>query len=254
MTSAERKRAKSLKNNICILGGKSYGMQTMAEVILLLIMDAAVFFATSRIDELYTVIVLHTVFMGMFNAVFMYISEAVMGTRSIIPEMGNGSAFMGKFLCTLPFEGKDRINVRIADWEKMLAATSASTAAVMIALEIAGGMGFTKFDGIVGITVAIALLINILALMINFLIKNWYLGMVASMSMSFLPVLVMLTAADENGETTTETALEFSKKLEAFSFLSGVSGVIILAVITAALILCAEAVTSRMKKTSWKFR
>lgn len=254
MTLAERKRAKKLKSSICMLGGKGYSSHIIAETILLFAMDAAVFFATTKGDELYTVIILHTVFMGMLNAAFMYINEAVTGTRGIIPEMGNGSAFMGKFLCTLPFEGKDRINLRVADWEKVLAVNSASLAAVMAALEIAGGMGFTKFDGIVGITVAIALVINILALMINFLIKNWYVGMVASISISALPISVMLIPADENGETTTETALEFSKELEAFGFLSGVSGIIILAVITAALIVCAEVFTSRMKKTSWKFK
>lgn len=254
MTMEERNRTKKLKSSICMLGGKGYRSHIIAETILLLIMDTVVFFATSKLDELYTVIVLHTFFMGMFNAIFMYINEAFMETRGIIPELGEGSYFIGKLLCTLPFEGKDRINLRIADWEKILTVNSASVAAVMAALEIAGGMGFTKFDGIVGIIVAIALAINILALVINFLIKNWYVGMVAYMSMSFLPVLVMLVAADENGETTTETALEFSQKLEAFSFLSGVSGIIILAVITAALILCAEIFTSRMKKTSWKFR
>lgn len=254
MTIEERSRVKKLKSSICMLGGKGYRIYTAAETALLLIMDAFVFLATSKSDELYAVIVVHTVFMGMLGAVSMYVSEAFIGTRGIIPELGEGSYFMGKFLCTLPFEGKDRINFRVADWEKTLAINSVSVVMVMAALEIAGGMGFTKYGGIVGLTVVIALLINISSLVINFLIKNWYVGMVASMIISFLPLVSVLTAADESGETTPEAALELSQKLEAFSFLSGVSGIIILAVITAALIICAEIFTSRMKKTSWKFR
>lgn len=257
MTAIERKRAKKLTDVICKMGGNSYRLITVFQAAMVVIVDAAIFFVTSQTDEIYTVMILNTVFITMFGTLLQYVKEALFGTLNIYAaaaQTGNGSFFIGKFLCTLPFEGKDRINMRIADWEKTTVVNFLITAAVMIIIEVSKSMGYSDYDGIVGVTAVVYMAINAALLMITLFVKNGFVGMITSMVSSLIPVFIMLVPADESGEITPEMAQTFSQTLEGFGFLSGVSGVVILAAFTAVLILFAEVYSSRMKKISWRFK
>lgn len=255
MTAIERKRAKKLTDVIYQIGGNGYrSIPTFAA--LAVILDAIIFIVTAHTDELYTVMILNAVFLNMvINVTFLFITEAMMGnTINILAETGNGSFYMGKFLCTLPFEGKDRINIRISNWEKVTVINFVITAAVMIAIEASKVMGCSDYDGIVGITAAAYMAVCAVMMLIHLFVKKGYVSMIASMTISMAPMLIILVPADEDGEVTAEMARTFSQTLEGFGFLSGVSGVVILAAFTAVLILFAEVYSSRMKKISWRLK
>ena len=71
MTAIERKRAKKLTDVMCKMGGNSYRLITVFLAAMAVIVDAAIFFVTSQTDEIYTVMILNTVFITMFGALLM---------------------------------------------------------------------------------------------------------------------------------------------------------------------------------------
>lgn len=260
MTKLERNRAQKLEDVICMLSGRlnRCTAKLIITAILVLIIDILVFIPMTRDDELYFVLDLHVVFVTLFGNLFVSASDAVMGTKMFGKDLGNqtfiGSAVLGKFLCTTPFEARDVSNMRLINWEKHMILNAAMTSVLMLALEVFGRLGYTEYDGIVGAVVLIGLAVQILALPLSCIIKYWYVGVFLSIYLCMIPILLIFGATDEAGETSVELASAFSERLGGFGIVSGVLGVLILAALTAASIFAAEFIFGRTKKTSWNIR
>lgn len=260
MTSEERKRAKAIEDAMCTMCGKidRSAVRLIATAVLIILLDVACFIPMTRDDELYVVLDLHVVFVTLFGNLFVSASDAVIGTKMFGKDLGNqtfiGSAILGKFLCTTPFEARDVSNMRLINWEKHMILNAAMTSALMLALEVFGKLGYTEYDGIVGAIVLIGLAVQVLALPLSCIIKYWYVGMFLSIYLCMIPMLLIFGATDEAGETSVELAAAFSERLGGFGIVSGVPGVLILAALTAASIFAAEFIFGRMKKNSWNIR
>lgn len=260
MTKLERSRAKKLEDNICLLNGRLNICTANLTVtaVLILITDVLLFIPMTKDDELYVVLILHAAFLTMLSNLFVSVGDAAIGNKTFIKDMGNqtfiGSSVLGKFLCTMPYEARDVSNMRLIRWEKHMILNAVMTSALMLALEIFGKLGYTEYDGIVGAAVLMGLSAHVLALPFCCIIKNWYLSMFLSIYLCMTPVLLLAGASDADGETSAEFASAFSERLGGFGILSGVSGVLILAALTAVCIAAAEFFCGKMKKTSWNIK
>lgn len=263
MTKLERSRAKQLENTICLLCGKlnRCSVKLAFTAILILIIDALILIPMTRDDELYVLLDLHVVFLTMLSNLFVTISDAAAGDPIIGRDMGNqtfvGSAVFGKLLCTMPYEAKDVLDMRLLNWERHMTLNWAMTSVVMLMLEVFSKQGYTEYDGITGAVILIGLVCQIISLPLSSVRKNAVSRMVCvllSVYLSMLPCLLIFGAADETGETSIELATAFSERLGVFSIASGVPGVLILAALTAVSIAAAEFICGRIKKFSWNIR
>lgn len=260
MTSEERKRAKAIEDAMCTMCSKinRSAVRLIATAVLIIIMDVALFIPMIKDDELYVVLTLHIIFLTMMSNLFLSVFDSFIGSKSLINDTGNqtfvGSMFLGKFICTMPYEARDVSGLRLINWEKHMILNTALTSALMVTLEIFGRFGYTEYDGITGVLVLTGLAVQIVSLPLISITKHFYFGMCLSMFLSMAPMFLIFGATDDTGETSVELASLFSEKLGAFGIVSGVPGVLILAVLTAVSIFAAEFIFGRTKKTSWNIR
>ncbi|MDE5858949.1 MAG: hypothetical protein K2H23_00930 [Oscillospiraceae bacterium] len=260
MTKIERKRAKLLENttHTCNSSISKINVLMILGTVLMLIADAAVFCLMLEDNELYVVVDLHLSLMHMVSTAFVFVSSTQIGDKSIITDIGNrnfgGSYYQGKFLASLPFEAKDVLNMRLRHCEIQLFTATAATAAMIAAVTAAGGFGYHEYRGIVGMTVLFFPLLEIVLTISVLLSKHWYIGMIVTMFMSLLPLFSLIGCADETGETSVELALQFNERLKGFEFMSGISGIIMLILISAVIYAGAELIVKNIRNYSWKLK
>lgn len=263
MTKAERSRAKQLERTVCLLCGKlnRCSVRLAITAILILIADALILIPMMKDDELYALLDLHVVFLTMLSNLFLSISDNAIGSAIIGKDMGNqtfvGSAVLGKLLCTMPYEAKDILDMRLINWERHMILNSVMTSGVMLLLEALCKQGYTGYDGITGAVVLMGLVYQIIALPLSSIRKSGIarmVGVAISIYSAILPCALILGATDETGETSVELALAFSERLSGFGIVSGVTGVLILLALTAVSIAAAEFICGRTKKFSWNIR
>lgn len=260
MTKIERKRARLLADTLRTCG--SAFARTKVIMILLAVLaaafDAAIFFAVSADNEIYVAMILHIAFTQMFTAAFMNGIGAQVGDSSFIADIGNrnfgGSYYHGKFIVSLPFEAKDLMNLRLINCEARIFICTVTTAAVMAVITVMGTFGYYDYRGIVGMAVLFMPLMEIIGTLLHLFCKRWYFGMIVDLFCAFPPVFTMLGCCDESGESSAELALQFNEKLKGFEFMSGISGIIILAAVSAAIAIGAETLVKNMKKRSWQLK
>lgn len=260
MTKIERKRAKLLEDTMQTFIGTlaKTGNSVILCAVLILIFDAVLFPMLLDDNEIYVIVSVHIALFQIFSAMFVFLPTMQIGDRSIIKDMGNrnfgGSYYQGKFITAMPFESKDLMNLRLINCEKQLFTSTLAAAVLMAAVFIAGKLGYHDYRGIVGMLALFVPVQGIVMISVNLFCNRWYPGMILTMCMAMTPIFAIIGCADEDGETSVELALQFNEKLKGFEFMSGISGIIILAAISAAIAIGAEMLVKNMKKRSWQLK
>lgn len=258
MTKIERKRAGKLEKMVsgCDFTAFNVGRTLILGVILTMAVNIPLFFALLEDNETYVVLIMHIFFMGTFTSLFVFMGANRIGNSSFIGDLGNktfgGSYYMWKQLAVMPFEGKDLLNLRLIWCEKQMIAAGGSTAAVMLMIYIAGRLGYNDYSGLVGLLVLMILLNEIIFIVLNLLVNKWAIGLALNIAVSIAPIFIALFGcSDETGESSPELATAFSDRLSGLSFMSGISGIIILAVFLFAIAKVSEHLVSRVKNRAW---
>lgn len=258
MTKIERERAGKLEKMVsgCDFTAFNVGRTLVLGVILTMIVNLLLFFALLEDDEIYVVFIMHIFFTGMFTSLFVFTGSSRIGDSSFIGDLGNktfgGSYYMWKQLAVMPFEGKDLMNLRLIWCEKQMIAAGGSTAAIMLMIFIAGRLGYNDYSGLIGLLTLMILLNEIILIVLNLFVKKWVVGLLANFIMSVIPIFVAIFwCSDGTGKSSPELASAFSGRLSGLGFMSGISGVIVLAVLLFIIANTAEKLLSRVKNRAW---
>lgn len=258
MTKIERKRAGQIEKMVggCDFTAFHVGRTLILGVILTMVVNVLLFFALLEDDEIYVVLIMHIFFTGMFTSLFVFTGSSRIGDSSFIGDLGNktfgGSYYMWKQLAVMPFEGKDLMNLRLIWCEKQMIAAGGSTAVIMLMIFIAGRLGYNDYSGLIGLLMLMILLNEIILIVLNLFVKKWAVGLFINIVMSLLPIFIALFGcSDKTGESSPELASAFSDRLSGLSFMSGISGIIILAVFLIVIAKVSEHLVSRVKNRAW---
>lgn len=255
MTREERKRAAVLEKVISIYAkGLRTGSFIKIMFILMVIADAAMvitFLGKNELFNLSGVLLVNSMFLLLTIAIgsdTAQIGDTKSASRNsdTVADLVGGASFTGRFLCTLPFNAKDIINLRLINFEKELAVYSFLTIAIQITLIIAKAMGMQTYDNAIGIAVAVSLIVEVIALIIKLSRFNYfyymYIGAISAVS---------VTMAGEFVPGTAEEAADFGSKFGFMSVFSGVSGIVIVIVFAVVISLAGELYLKRKNRVSW---
>ena len=172
--------------------------------------------------------------------------------KIIVPYANNadGSYSVAAFFSTLPFKASDMMLYRLERCKKQIFTMWLFTSLFIVPINI---YGYDKYGGVViGMTVLMALLLEIIFIYVSLHCRNWIWGMII-VSFSTVAVMIVIVAAFELFRTvTTEQAIALSETLGGSSLLSVILGIVILAGLLFAAVKVAECFASRAKNTSWK--
>lgn len=161
----------------------------------------------------------------------------------------NGTMTTGKLLCTMPFEGKDVLNLRLINWERQIVEKSAMTIIIQIILMIENSMGLEFSSEFMPSSCGVLLfmLVGETFIMAGCMSKSYkksvlcgaFYGIFIMPGFAFLDRQVYLITLDEVGNGF-------------FRSFYGVSGIIVTVLLTALLIAAGELIMSRKKAVSWE--
>lgn len=258
MTTIERKRAGKLEKLVstCDFVSFNVGRMLILGVVLTMAVNVPLFFASLEDNEIYIAFIMHIFFMGTFTSMFVFMGANRVGDQSFISDLGNktfgGSYYMWKQLAVMPFEAKDLLNLRFIWCEKQMIAAGGSTAAVMLMIFIAGRLGFNDYSGLIGLLTLMIMVNEIILIVINIFSKKWFIGFLINTAVSIMPIFIAIFGcSDETGESSPELASAFSDRLSGLSFMSGISGIIILTVFLIITAKVSERLVSRIKNRAW---
>lgn len=253
MTREERKRAFALQKNISIYGMGS-GIVAKFMFPLAVIADAAIITMFFRADEIYsacmTLYINAIIFM---TTLILYPGAMQIGdTGALGQNMDNAASALGgtmhggKFLCTLPFQAKDIMNMRLINFEKQMCLHTILAIAVQTVLLIAGSMGSQNYHSVSGTIVVFYLTAEILMLIVSlsrfsmysYLMLMSFFGISSIFISNFIP-------------KTAEEAAEFCDKFGFLSVFSGVSGIAVVIVFAVVLAAAGEFYLKKKNGVSW---
>lgn len=254
MTKIERKRAKSLEKTARLCG-------TMGNVNIMLailtaaafIIDICMFPVALEEGQPEPILMVHIMLMTMFSEMIVSFSMIQIGDTAFVQDSGTlmsmGTAFVGKFLCTLPFEAKDLQNLRLIHRENQIAAAVLSTAVMQAAFIISESLGHAVCTELIGAGALFIIIEAIMMMLDLFVRKNPFVSIILIFIFP-MALIILLSYGFEKGTLTYET-------LEKFSFLnefSGVSGIIIMIISGAAVIFFGELFSKCKPNVSWNLR
>lgn len=161
-----------------------------------------------------------------------------------------GTMMTGKFLCTLPFEGKDILNLRFINWERQLILKTAFTVIIQIILLALGFAGY-EISGFVCGAAILLMFIGEIFLLASFMTKSGLLSVAAGVGLSAFSFLGEIALMGISAERSIEAGAGFVSFVSAFS---GISGIVLTIALTAAFILVGEKLLSGRKLMSWKIK
>ena len=255
MTTAERKRAARLEKTVRIYGSMGSMNKMLAFLtIATLVLDIAIFHAAAEDDQLFVIFFLHGLLMSMISGLIVMMNTYFIGDTAFIADTGNamlmGSAFSGKFLCTLPFEAKDLFNLRFIQFEKQLSLVSVSTVLLQIAAEVLKAAGYTIEGEYIGIFCFATIFYEVLLLVIQITgMKTNY-----AMVIMFAPALPLIIFCEYMDGRSVEEAAEVMKMFSPLSIFSGVSGIILMIIAAAAMAFIGELCLKHKKGVSWNIK
>lgn len=247
MTTVQRRRAKKLQNVTYLYGrGCRVWLGLLLTSALQLIILACVIFFGREDDQL-------------------FIMSPCMSMLTILPFFGciaaagidrdvNGKGFQGSyhssstpsmFLCSMPFEARDMLNLKISVWEKAAAVNVLMVALGHIAALIAEAQGFSIYHGVSGLFTLLAIIAEIL-FMVPYTFKNNHMTFVVW----FIIGLGFIALCGIMGEIDGMSANTFAP-LKIFS---GVSGIIIYIAATFLIALAGELYIKHKKNVSWNLK
>ena len=257
MTKEERKRALLLERVL-----REYGQTGIMNrllifgVIAILLIDMILLFSAASDDELYMVLPFHCFLTPFFLGIMSTIITSAVGDRTILNNNSSqlslgGSIYAGKLLCNLPFKAKDMLVLRLINFEKQLFFTVITTAGIEIILIIAENMGYSVYCGFGGIAV-IALLVSEIIIMCSLFANNAVIFNVLGAAGILLPMAVILCFAQF--ADNHETSAVFAESFDFMSIFTGVSGIVILIVLSFAIIFAERMYLKSIKNVSWHLK
>lgn len=256
MTREERKRTSELEKVIDLYGSGSVS-SIFAKIMTFstIIADAVLFIRFFGKDELFNIggiLYINALFFMLAFAVHPSFAQQIGDTGSYARIWDNavlslgGAVHMGKFLCTLPFNAKDILKLRLIIFEKNLCMQTVLAAALQTAMLIAKSMGFQTYDNVFGMVTIIYLSAEVLIFLVclsratpyQFIIYGALCGFTGAFMGSIMP-------------STAEKAAELESSLSFLNVFSGVSGIVIVIVFAAALIAAGEFYVKRKNGVSW---
>ena len=255
MTVTERKRAIHLEKTARIYGSIGNLNKMLAFLtIATLITDAAMFPIAAEDDQLFAVFFMHGMFMSMLSALIVIMNTYFIGDTAFIADTGNitvaGSAYSGKFLCTLPFEAKDLFNLRFIHFEKQLSLVAVSAIFLQIAAEILKAAGYTIEPEYIGVFCLATIFFEVLL----FIVSLTGMKLQYAMIMIFAPSIPLIIFFDYMDGLTEEAAAETMKIFSPLSIFSGVPGIILMIIAAAAMIFIGELCLRHKKDVSWNIK
>lgn len=163
-----------------------------------------------------------------------------------------GTMTSGKFLCTLPFRGKDLMNLRLINWERALTAKAALSVMLQIMLLVLQTRGYEIKGFFIGASILLMFLGEIL-LMFSYLTKSKKAEFTVSACSAIILIAGSMFILDISDRASTLT-IPTGFLGDALSALSGITGIILTIVLTAVTILIGEKCMSRRKLMSWGIR
>ena len=256
MTREERKRTSELEKVIDIYGSGSVS-SIFAKIIslLIVIVDAVLFIRFFRKDELFNIggiLYFNALLLMLACAAHPCFAQQIGDTGRWARSWDNavlslgGAVHIGKFLCTLPFNAKDVLNLRLAIFEKNLCLQTVLAVALQIAMLIAGSMGFRTYDNVFGMTAVIYLIADVLILLACLSRISPYQIMIYGALCGFTGAFMGKTMPD-----AAEEAAELESSLNFLNVFSGVSGIVIIIVFAAVLVAAGEFYLKRKNSVSW---
>lgn len=210
-------------------------------------------FVSQEDEELYVNILINVCLVFAITADFYFLGAMYDYKNKIfdpIVKMTGGAYNIGTFVSTLPFKASDIMRYRLERCKTQVFTMWFITSLFIVPINI---YSYDRYGGIViGMTVLMTLLLEIIFISVSLLCRKWVWGMIivsfSACAAMFLPAvsLELFLAVD------TEQAAALNKALGGSSLLSVISGIIILAGLLFAAVKVAEHLASRAKNTSWK--
>ncbi|MCH5350056.1 MAG: hypothetical protein J1E40_12085 [Oscillospiraceae bacterium] len=255
MTVTERKRASRLEKTARMYGSIGSLNKMLAFLtIATLIIDIAMFPIAAEDDQLFAIFFLHGLLMSMISALIVMMNTYFIGDTAFAADTGNitlsGSAYSGKFLCTLPFEAKDLFDLRFMQFEKQLSVVAVSTVFLQIAAEVLRSAGYTIEAEYIGIFCFATIFYEVLLLIITLTgMKSHY-----AIIVMFAPTIPIIIFCEYMDGLTEEAAAETMKIFSPLNILSGVPGIIIMIAAAAAIAFIGELCLKRKTVVSWNIK
>ena len=255
MTTIERKRAIKLEKTARAYGAMGNANKMLAFLtIAVVIIDIAMFPIAAEDDQLFAVFFMHGFIMSLLSALIVMMNTYFIGDTAFIADTGNfalsGSAYSGKFLCTLPFEAKDLFNLRFIHFEKQLSMVALSMIFLQIAAEFLRAMGYTMEPEYIGVSCLAAIFFEVLLLIVTLTgMKSHY-----AIIMIFAPTIPLVIFCEYMDGLAEEAATETMKIFSPLSIFSGVPGIILMIIAAAAIAFIGELCLKRKKDVSWNIK
>lgn len=255
MNKSEKQRAKFLEK---IMEG-IYPFFNMKIVMgFALVMAAAIsvfmyFLVLQEMEELYVDILINVCLTFSITADLYFLGAMYDYKNKIfdpIAKMTGGAYNIGTFVSTLPFKASDIMRYRLERCKNQVFIMWLTASLFMVSIYI---YSYDRYGGIVvGMTVLMTLLLEVIFISVSLLCRKWGLGIIivsfsACAAMILPAVLFELFLA-----VNTEQAAALNETLGGSSLLTVILGIVILAGLLFVAVKIAERLASRAKNTSWK--
>ncbi|MCH5192960.1 MAG: hypothetical protein J1F11_03295 [Oscillospiraceae bacterium] len=255
MTVTERKRAARFEKVARTYGSiGNVNRMLVFLIIAVLIIDAAIFPVAAAEDQLFVIFFIHGFMLSLMSELVVLMNTYFIGDTSFIADTGNitlaGSAYSGKFLCTLPFEAKDLFNLRFIHFEKQLSMVAVSMIFLQIAAEFLRAMGYTMEPEYIGVSCLSAIFFEALLLIVTLTgMKSHY-----AIIMIFAPTLPLIIFCEYMDGLSEQEAAEAIKIFSPLNIFSGVPGIILMIIAAAAMAFIGELCLKHKKDVSWNIK
>ena len=252
MTVTERKRALMIEKTSRIYGTMVSGNKMLAILTIGVLLFEVGFFAPGH--YFFTVFMLHSLFMPLSTALVVIVNTHPIGPTGYIIEenvyVATPPNHPERFLCILPFEAKDLLNLYFTSFEKQLAVVTASTVLLQVLAEALRPLGYTVSGGYVGICCLAVILYEVLLIIILFTgIRTAFAILIIHAPM--IPSIILFTYMNDLLDKDEVRAMEM---FSHFNIFSGVPGIIIMIITAAAMILIGELCLRQKTGVSWNIR
>lgn len=255
MNNSEKQRAKLLEK---IMAGINPLCNMKVIMSLAVFFSAAVsafmfIFVFQEDEELYFTILTNVCIVFAITADFYFIGAMYDYKNKIfdpVAKMTGGAYNIGTFVSVLPFKASDIMLYRLERCKKQVFIMWLVTSLLVVPINI---YSYDEYGGVViGMTVLMALLLEIIFISVSLLCRKWALGMFILAFSAFAVIILMAVSFELFWAVNTEQVAALNETLGGSSLLSVISGIIILAGLLFAAVKIAERLASRAKNTSWK--
>ncbi|MCH5350055.1 MAG: hypothetical protein J1E40_12080 [Oscillospiraceae bacterium] len=255
MTAAERKRALMIEKTSRMYGTMGSVNSMLAILTIgILICEVCMFFIAAPGQKFLAVFLWHSLFLPILSGLVVIINTHPIGTTGYVIEenvyVSTPPNHTERFLCILPFEAKDYLNLYFTSFEKQLAVITGSVIFLQIAAELFRPEDYTIKGEYIGICCLTSILYEVL-LMIILLTGIRVIFAILIIHAPAIPLVHFCTYVDGLPEKSQADIMEIFRPLDIFS---GASGIIIMIIIAAAMAFIGELCLRRKTDVSWNIK